>query len=96
MAKNSTARRQSAVDAWNAHVPVGTPVRYWTGVREGEGKTGVTRSEAYLLGASSGQPGHTPVVFVTGAGSCIALTHVQPTGAPTQEEPTPATEESGR
>lgn len=70
---------QTAVDAWNARVPIGTPVRYWTGCREGEGKTGVTRSKAYLLGASGDKPGHTPVVFVSGCGSCIALTHVQPT-----------------
>ncbi len=78
MRKTSTQRLQSIVDAWNATVLVGTPVRYWTGVREGEGKTGRTRSTAYLLGASSDQPGHTPVVFVEGEGSCIALTHVQP------------------
>lgn len=75
----SAQTRQAVVDLWNANVSVGTPVRYWTGVREGDGKTGVTRSEAYLLGASNGQPGHTPVVFVEGEGSCIALTHVQPT-----------------
>ncbi|MFC6080995.1 hypothetical protein [Sphaerisporangium aureirubrum] len=61
-----------AVDEWNAAVPLGTLVRYWTGRREGEGQTGRTRTEARLLG------GHTPVVWVTGESSCIALTHVQP------------------
>lgn len=52
--------------------PIDTPVRYWTGVREGEGKVGRTRGKPFLLS------GHTPVVFVTGHGACIALTHVQP------------------
>ncbi|WP_433357653.1 hypothetical protein ACQP25_44685 (plasmid) [Microtetraspora malaysiensis] len=74
------AAKQKIVDDWNARVPVGTPVRYWTGEREGDGKTGRTRSAAYLLGASSDTPGHTPVVFVEGAGSCIGLTHVQEIG----------------
>ncbi|MDH2424798.1 hypothetical protein [Sphaerisporangium sp. TRM90804] len=63
----------STVDAWNATVPEGTPVRYWPGRREGDGRSGRTRSAARLLG------GHTPVVWVTGHSSCIALTHVEPT-----------------
>jgi hypothetical protein len=62
----------STVDAWNKRVVVGTHVRYWTGVREDEPKTGETRSQAQLLG------GHTPVVWVTGHAACIALTHVDP------------------
>lgn len=80
MTEATTERRQAAVDAWNARVPVGTPVRYWTGAREhfgdappDEGKTSHTSSEAWLLG------GHTPVVRVYGESACIALTHVQPT-----------------
>jgi len=66
-----TADRR-AVEWFNQENPIGTPVRYWTGVREGEGQTGVTRTAAHLLG------GHTPVVWVTGHPACIALTHVQP------------------
>lgn len=62
------------VAAFNAANPVGTPVRYWTGAREGEGRTSVTRTEAQVLS------GHTPVVWVEGHGACIALTHVQPVG----------------
>ncbi|MFD1546953.1 hypothetical protein [Nonomuraea guangzhouensis] len=59
-----------AVAGWNATVPVGTPVRYWTGWREGDGKTSRTRTAAQLLG------GHTAVVWVEGEVSCIALSHV--------------------
>ncbi|MGW2213263.1 hypothetical protein [Streptomyces sp. NPDC001781] len=59
-------------EAWNATYPEGTPVRYWTGAREGAGVKGRTRSAASVLG------GHTAVVWVTGHGACIALTHVQP------------------
>jgi hypothetical protein len=62
------------VAGFNAANPIGTPVRYWTGGREGEGRTGVTRTEAQVLS------GHTPVVWVTGHGACIALTHVQVIG----------------
>lgn len=59
-----------AVAAWNTTTPVGTPVRYWTGIREGEGKRSRTRTAAQVLG------GHTAVVWVEGESSCIALTHV--------------------
>jgi hypothetical protein len=65
--------------AWNASNPVGTPVRYWTGAREGEGQTGETRSTARVLG------GHTAVVWVTGHDACIALTHVDPIPIPETE-----------
>ncbi|GAA0971167.1 MULTISPECIES: hypothetical protein [Actinocorallia] len=69
------ARRRAleaeAVQRWNAAHPIGTPVRYWTGFREGEGAAGTTRTEAQLLG------GHTAVVWVTGESSCISLTHVE-------------------
>ena len=57
--------------AWNdVHRIVGeTWVRYWTGTREGPGKTGRTRSTAQVVG-------DTAVVWVEGEPSCIALTHV--------------------
>jgi hypothetical protein len=64
--------QQQIADSFNRSHPVGTPVRYWTGTREGDGETGATRSAATVLG------GHTAVVWVTGHGACIALTHVQP------------------
>jgi len=58
-----------------AVVGFGKTVRYWVGVvREGDGLTGETRTHAHLLG------GHTPVVWITGAASCIALTHVEAVG----------------
>ncbi|GHE33066.1 hypothetical protein GCM10017673_39980 [Streptosporangium violaceochromogenes] len=65
-----------AVAAWNAAHPVGTPVRYWTDVREGEGKCGRTRTPASVLG------GHTAVVWMEGEPSCVALTHVAPITSP--------------
>lgn len=65
---------EAAVEAWNAANPVGVPVRFWTGLRTGEGAESVTRSKASVLG------GHTAVVWVEGEGSCIALTHVMRIG----------------
>lgn len=64
--------KREPVDRWNRHHPIGAAVRYWTGERDGDGKTSVTRTVAELLG------GHTPVVWVEGEASCIALTHVEP------------------
>ncbi|MCO5167898.1 MAG: hypothetical protein M9894_16260 [Planctomycetes bacterium] len=61
--------------AWNARCPVGTPVRYWPGVREGEGRQGVTRSLAWVVS------GHASVL-VTGQSGSVALSHVEPVGAP--------------
>jgi hypothetical protein len=58
-------------EAWNLTYPEGTPVRYWTGAREGAGQKGRTRSAAWVT------EGHTAVVFVTGHGAWIALTHVE-------------------
>lgn len=70
---NSRARKeQQAVDRFNERYPLGSPVRYWTFLREGEGRKGETRSKAQLLS------GHTAVVWVTGHAACIALTHVEP------------------
>lgn len=66
------AREQAHdVDRFNAKWPVGTKVRYWTGLHEGPGKEGVTRSRAELLS------GHTAVVWIEGASGCVALTHVE-------------------
>lgn len=63
---------EEAAKSWNAAWPEGTPVRFWTGARDGDGETGRTRTPAQVLG------GHTAVVWVTGESSCIALTHVEP------------------
>lgn len=72
MTIKATAADERAVTRFNSLNPIGTPVRYWTGFREGEGKTSFTRTEAQLLS------GCTPVVWVHGEASCIYLTHVEP------------------
>jgi hypothetical protein len=58
------------VEWFNEVCPVGSPVFYWPGVREGEPRKSVTRSAAWLLG------GHSPVVLVEGYAGGIALSHV--------------------
>ena len=63
---------QVAAERFNAQHPAGTAVRYWTGVVEGEGRLGKTRSEAYVMG------GHTAVVALEGLAGVISLSHVQP------------------
>lgn len=60
-----------AADAWNAAHPVGTPVRYWPGCREGDGKTSVTRTKAQPMSGSHAS------VWVVGEASCISLSHVE-------------------
>lgn len=54
-----------------AGIAIGTPVRYWTGCREGDGNASRTRTEVQMLG------GHTPVVWVEYEPSAIAVTHVE-------------------
>lgn len=73
------------VDDWNEHHPVGTQVRYWKGVREGDGRISRTRSRAQVLS------GHTAVVWVEAEAGCIALSHVEET--PSHVEETPGTAE---
>jgi hypothetical protein len=67
----SDAQRQA--DAFNRKHPVGTPVKYWRGFKEGEpsGK-GKTRSEAQLMCGGA-------VVWIAGCSGCIAITHVEAT-----------------
>lgn len=64
---------QAEIYRFNASHPVGTEVRFWTGLREGEGKMSKTRTAASVLG------GHTAVVWVEDHGACIALSHIEPT-----------------
>lgn len=68
---NGRPNQGKLVDQWNARHPVGTPVEYWTFVREGTGKMSRTRTNAQLLS------GHTAVVWVDGEPSCISLSHVK-------------------
>lgn len=67
--RTADAEREAAI--WNDLVPVGSPVCYWPGFREGDGIWSNTRTKASVLG------GHTAVVWVEGRGDCIALTHVE-------------------
>ena len=69
--KKPTKKMQKQVDSFNKKASIGATVRYWTGLREGDGVESKTRTEAQIL------QGHTPVVWVEGHGACIALTHVQ-------------------
>ena len=70
-----------AADDFNARYPVGTPVTYWPGLREGTGRESVTRSAAW-----STLSGHA-VVCVEGYAGGIALTHVAPSpSSPTEPE----------
>ncbi|GHJ11191.1 hypothetical protein TPA0907_55580 [Micromonospora humidisoli] len=68
----ATLTARTAARAFNDRHPIGTPVRYWPGVREGDGRTARTRTQAQLLS------GHTAVVWLDGVSGCIALTHIQP------------------
>lgn len=56
---------------FNRRAPVGTSVRYWPFVRDGEGIVSRVESAAVVLA------GHTPVVFLEGRADCIALSHVE-------------------
>jgi len=56
-------------DEFNAQYPVGTSVVYQE-LRDGEGVTTKTRSEAWDLGAA------TPVVLVDGHINCVSIEHV--------------------
>lgn len=73
----SPTELQSRVDDFNQVAPVGTPVRYYSVLYDGEkpdpAKACVTktRSAAWLMG------GHSPVVLVDGVSGGVALTHVE-------------------
>ena len=71
MREKPNQQEQKLVDQWNAKHPTGTPVRYWTMVREGAGRTSTTRSVAELLS------GHTAVVWLAGVSGCVSLSHVE-------------------
>jgi len=70
--KKMTKKLQSEIDRFNKKNPVGTPVRFWTGARQGEGVESKTRTEAQAMG------NHTAVVWVEDHGACIALSHIEP------------------
>ena len=59
-------------EVFNVSHPVGTPICYWSFLREGRGVASRTCSEAQVTSAG------TAVVWVEGYASCIALSHVEP------------------
>lgn len=71
--RRSKVTNEDVVREFNARYPIGTPVLYWTGFREGQASgSGRTKTAAEVLS------GHTPVVWIDGYRSCVALSHVQP------------------
>ena len=72
MARESAAVRGArAIENFNRDNPVGTPVVFWPGSRNGDGIKGVTRTPAWTIG------GHTAVVSVEGYAGGIYLGHVK-------------------
>lgn len=62
---------EDQANAWNREHPVGTLVRYWTGIKEGPGQRGTTTHAAGVMGG-------TAVVWIdTSTKGCIALSHVE-------------------
>lgn len=51
-------------------IPIGTPVRYWRGIRNGAGVESVTRGPVWTVCG-------TPVVAIAGTTGGIALSHVE-------------------
>lgn len=60
---------EQIIDLFNRAYPVGTTVRYWPGVKRGEGTKSRTISKASDMHG-------TPVVWIEGCTSCVARTHV--------------------
>lgn len=67
----SPAEAERRVVAFNRDHPVGTPVTFWPGAKRGPGTPSTVREKAFVLSR------HTPVVYVSDHGSCLALTHVE-------------------
>jgi hypothetical protein len=68
--RGTTKKSLKQIESFNKKNPVGTPVRYWPGVKQGAGVESKTRSEAWDLCGS-------PSVMVEGYSGGIALTHVE-------------------
>jgi hypothetical protein len=67
----STLSPDELAAKWNRRFPIGTPVRYWIGSREGIGHISATRSEAEVLGGIA-------VVWIQSQGSCVAISCLEP------------------
>lgn len=66
------SQAEAVARGFNESHPVGVKVRYWTMLREGEGKESKTRSEAFVT--NSGEP----AVFIAGQSGYVTLSHVEP------------------
>lgn len=64
-------QEQELVAQFNMDCPIGSPVRYWTWVREGDGQTSKTKSVAQMMCDHA-------VVWIEDHAACIALSHIQP------------------
>ena len=71
-----TELAQREADLFNARYPVGTLVKYWTWVKEGE-PTGVapTRHHATVVSEHA-------VAWMAGVVGCVSLSHVEPCNEP--------------
>jgi hypothetical protein len=67
-----SANEKVAATFHGEDLPIGTPVTYWPGLREGDGIKSVTRSNVWELGDGC------PIVMVRGYAGGIALTHIEP------------------
>lgn len=65
------AKMQAQCDAFNAAHTIGETIHVWTGmINKGDPVPRTIKYPAQVLS------GHTAVVYVTGGGGCIALSHV--------------------
>lgn len=62
---------QVECDRFNAAHPIGSEIVVLTGPREGEPSKRIVRAPGAII-----LSGHTPVVYISGGGGCVALTHV--------------------
>lgn len=70
--------RLMEADEFNARHPVGTPVLFWPGAREGEGRASFTRTPAWLMSSAV-------VVSVDDYPGGIALSHIEVIGSSERE-----------
>ncbi|UJR81440.1 hypothetical protein [Sandaracinus amylolyticus] len=60
----------TSIEWTDAAHPVGTRVRFWTGLREGPGRVSTTRAPAACMSDHAS-------VWITGVAGSVALSHVE-------------------
>lgn len=73
---SSLKGKQAKIANWNICNSIGSKVHVWKD--NGESIETVTTSEAYMLGASGDDPGHTPVIMLRDISGCYLLERVRP------------------